>query len=86
VTLFVLQAWPHPPQLAGSLVVFTQLALAPALHRVGVAAFAQACPHAGGVPPQLEVPRTGAGQTEQLVPQELVEIDVSGTHVPVQLW
>jgi hypothetical protein len=82
----VLHPWPHPPQLAGSLVVFTQVAFAPGLQIVGVAAFAQACPQAGGVPPQLEVPRTGAGQSEHDVPHELVEIDVSGTHVPVQLW
>jgi len=84
--LFVLHAWPHPPQLPGSLVVFTQVALAPALHSVGVAAFPQACPQAGGVPPQLDMPRTGTGQTEHDVPHELVEIDVSGTHVPAQSW
>lgn len=84
--MFVLHAWPHPPQLAGSFVVFTQVAFAPWLQSVGVAAFAQACPHAGGVPPQLALPRTGAGQSEHVVPQELVEIDVSGTHVPPQGW
>jgi hypothetical protein len=68
-----------------SLVVFTHVAFAPLLHSVGVAADPQTCPQAGGAPLQVAVPRAGIGQSEQVVPHELVEVDVSGTQVPLQL-
>ncbi len=74
----------QPPQLAGSLVVFAHDALLPLPHSVGAAA-AQLCPQAGGVPLQLAWPFNGAGQRPHVVPHELVEVEVSGTQVPVQL-
>jgi hypothetical protein len=85
MALFELHAIAQPPQLAGSLVVFAHNALLPPLpHSVGTAA-AQLCPQAGGVPLQLAWPFTGAGQRAHVVPHELVEVEVSGTQVPLQL-
>jgi hypothetical protein len=87
VAWFVLQTSPHVPQFPGSFVVFTHFALAPGLQSVGVAGVAaQDWPHAGGVPLQLAVPPpVGVGHMPHVVPQELVDIELSGTHVPLQL-
>jgi hypothetical protein len=82
----VLHAALHAPQLPTSFVVFTQVAFAPLLQRVGVAADPQVWPQAGGAPLQVAVPLTGIGQSEHVVPHELVDVDVSGTQVPAQLW
>ena len=81
--LTVLHAAPQEPQLFVSLAVLTQEALFPEPQRVGVAA-GQVCPHAGGVPPQDAEPLAGAGHSPQVAPQELVDVDESGTQVPLQ--
>jgi hypothetical protein len=82
----VLQAALQAPQLPLSFAVFTHVAFAPLLHRVGVVAVGQVWPHASGVPLQVAVPLAGIGQSEHVVPHELVDVDVSGTQVPAQLW
>lgn len=85
--LCVLQAWPQPPQLAGSFVVLTHSALAaPALHRVGLAVVPQTSWQASGAPAQVAMPPSGVEHSEHVVPHELVDIEVSGTQVPLQLW
>jgi hypothetical protein len=65
--------------------VLTQPADAPVPQSVGNAP-PQVWPHAGGVPAHVAVPLTGVGQRAHVFPHELVEVDVSGTQVPLQLW
>jgi hypothetical protein len=93
VPWFALHALPHAPQFPGSFVVFTHFALAPGLHSVGpfgvgpLGVAAQAWPHPGGAPLQLALPPPpGVGHMPHVVPQELVDSELSGTQVPLQLW
>ena len=82
--LTALHAAPQAPQLPVSLAVLTHDALLPVPHSVGVAA-GQVCPQAGGVPAHVAEPFAGDGHSPQVAPQELVEVDESGTQVPPQL-
>jgi hypothetical protein len=82
--LFVLHAAPHAPQLLESVVTFTHDAAAALPQSVG-RVLGQVSPQAGGVPAHVGWPPAGAGQTLQVVPHELVDVEASGTQVPLQL-
>jgi hypothetical protein len=74
------QTFPQLWQLEGSVLVFTQVEP----HNV---APLQVWPHLGGVPEHVGMAPAplGGGHAMQVVPQEPVDTEVSGTHVPLQL-
>ena len=83
VLLLVLQACPQLPQLSGSLVVLTHAPLPPG-HSVG-AVVGHVCPQLGGVPVQVAPPFAGAAQVEHVSPHDESDVEVSTTHVLLQL-
>lgn len=84
VAFMVLHAVSQRPQWAGSFAVFTHTALLPVPQRVVFGAVVHDWPQTGGVPLQVGMPPAGVGQIAHDVPQELVELEVSGTQVPLQ--
>ncbi len=73
-------AAPHPPQLFLSVVVLTQ-----ALPQsVGYATLSHSSPQTGAAPVHVAVPFVGAAHGAQLVPHDVIEVDLSLTHVPEQ--
>jgi hypothetical protein len=82
-TWTVLHAAPQAPQLAASFVVFTQ-ALLP-LQNVGSSGLLHDSMQEGGVPLQTAVPLAGAEHAAHVVPHDPVDVELSGTQVPLQL-
>jgi hypothetical protein len=83
VLLTVLHTWPQPPQLFGSFVVFTHAPLPPG-QLVG-AVTGHVCPQVGGVPVQVAPPFDGALQGPHVNPHDERDVELSTTHVPLQL-
>jgi len=78
---FVLHCLPQEPQLPVSLVRFVHPVLPPLPQRSGWSP-GQLWKQAGGLPLHDAPPPLGAEHTAQLVPHELVDVELSGTHVP----
>jgi hypothetical protein len=75
-------AGPQPPQLLLFFIVLMQAFP----QSVGNWALPQEPPHSGGAPLHVAVPLVGAAQAMHVTPHELIEVDVSLTHVPLQSW
>jgi hypothetical protein len=85
VAWFVLHAAPQDPQLDVSFVVFAHRAPSPEPQSFGRSP-GQDWPQTGGVPLHVAEPLLGAGHKAQVVPHELVDVELSGVQVPLQLW